>query len=234
MIRTKHRKILPILIIVLAIGIGFMFLPVKEGFARVLGEIEGLGPVAPFVFVAGYVLLTLLLIPGSAMTIGAGTVFGLWVGVALVILGSNLGALVAFLLARTYMRDKVAEWAAEKPKFAALDRAIGREGFKMVLLTRLSPVFPFTLLNYFLGLTTVRTGPYVLANLIGMLPGTFLYTYIGVAARDALSGGGDAPVFQQVLKYLGLLATIMIVVFVTRTARRALADVEEQSSVEVN
>jgi uncharacterized membrane protein YdjX (TVP38/TMEM64 family) len=96
----------------------------------------------------------------------------------------------------------------------------------MVFLTRLSPIFPFTLLNYLLGLTTVRTSSYVLANLIGMLPGTFLYVYIGVAARDALSGGANASVFQQVLKYVGLLATIGIVVMVTRMARKALAEKE--------
>ncbi len=126
----------------------------------------------------------------ACITIGAGTLFGLKTGFVVVILGANLGALCSFLLARTFLREKVAAWAAANPRFRSLDQAIGRQGFKMVLLTRLSPVFPFVLLNYFLGLTAVRTGAYILANLIGMLPATFLFVYIGAAARDALAGQG--------------------------------------------
>jgi pyruvate/2-oxoglutarate dehydrogenase complex dihydrolipoamide dehydrogenase (E3) component len=100
----------------------------------------------------------------------------------------------------------------------------------MVLLTRLSPVFPFVLLNYLLGLTAVRTGAYVLANLIGMLPATFLFVYIGAAARDAIAGQSDtsADFYQQILKYVGLLATIAVVVLVTRIARKALREAEQQ------
>jgi pyruvate/2-oxoglutarate dehydrogenase complex dihydrolipoamide dehydrogenase (E3) component len=100
----------------------------------------------------------------------------------------------------------------------------------MVLLTRLSPVFPFVLLNYFLGLTAVRTGAYVLANLLGMLPATFLFVYIGAAARDALAGQMDAAAgfYQQILKYIGLLATVAVVVVVTRIARKALREAEQE------
>ena len=100
----------------------------------------------------------------------------------------------------------------------------------MVLLTRLSPVFPFVLLNYFLGLTAVRTGSYVLANLIGMLPATFLFVYIGAAARDALAGQMDASAgfYQQNLKVVGLLAAVAVVVVVTRIARKALREAEQE------
>lgn len=108
----------------------------------------------------------------------------------------------------------------------------------MVLLTRLSPAFPFTLLNYFLGLTAVRTGSYVLANLLGMLPATVLFVYIGAAARDALSGNmsGSAGLLQQSLKYIGLAATVAVVLLVTRIARKALAEAEsaEPSSSQPN
>ena len=99
----------------------------------------------------------------------------------------------------------------------------------MVLLTRLSPVFPFVLLNYLLGLTAVRTPSYVLANLLGMLPATFLFVYIGAAARDALGGQADASAgfYQQILKYVGLLATVGVVVVVTRVARKALREAEQ-------
>jgi hypothetical protein len=115
-----------------------------------------------------------------------------------------------------------------QPKFLS-DQAIGKQGFKMVLLTRLSPVFPFVLLNYLLGLTAVRMPSYVLANLLGMLPATFLFVYIGAAARDALGGQADASAgfYQQILKYVGLFATVGVVVVVTRVARKALREAEQ-------
>ena len=196
----------PIIIIVL-LGIiiaGVFFLPVRQWFVHFESYIQSLGAVGPIVVVLVYVLCTVLFIPGSAVTIGAGTLFGLKTGLMVVVAGANLGALASFFLARTFLRERVANWAAANPKFRSLDQAIGRQGFKMVLLTRLSPVFPFVLLNYFLGLTAVRTGPYVLANLLGMLPATFLFVYIGAAARDALAGQMDAAAgfYQQILKYI--------------------------------
>lgn len=224
----RNLKAALIAVLLIAIGIGFLFLPIRQWFLQLEGQVESLGVAGPVVVAVAYVLMTVLLIPGSAITIGAGTIFGLGTGVLVVIFGANLGAFCSFLLARTFLREKVALWAQSNPKFGSLDRAIGREGFKMVLLSRLSPVFPFTLLNYLLGLTTVSTGSYVLANLLGMLPGTFMYVYIGTAARDALAGGaaGEATFFQQGLKYIGLAATVAVVIIVTRMARRAMAEAE--------
>jgi pyruvate/2-oxoglutarate dehydrogenase complex dihydrolipoamide dehydrogenase (E3) component/uncharacterized membrane protein YdjX (TVP38/TMEM64 family) len=207
-----------------------LFLPVRQWFMEFESYVKSLGAIGPVVVILVYVLCTVLFIPGSLITVGAGTLFGLKTGFVVVVLGANLGALCSFLLARTFLREKVATWAAANPKFRSLDQAIGREGFKMVLLTRLSPVFPFVLLNYFLGLTAVRTGAYILANLIGMLPATFLFVYIGAAARDAIAGEADASTgfYQQILKYVGLLATIAVVVIVTRSARKALREAEQQ------
>src|SRR5262249_7749343 len=177
----------------------------------------------------GYVLFTGLLIPGSALTFMAGHIFGLWKGLIVVIIGANLGALCSFLLARTFLRQRVAEWAAVNPKFAMLDKAVDREGFKIILLSRLSPAFPFTLLNYLLGLTTAKTRLYVLANLIGMLPGTFLYVYLGATSQQALTG--RKGLFSAML---GLVATVAVVVMITRLARRAMAEIYEETSSDLN
>jgi uncharacterized membrane protein YdjX (TVP38/TMEM64 family) len=228
----NNRKAILIGLMLLAVGIGFLFLPVKAWTLALQGWIKGLGLIGPLVFVLIYVIATVLLIPGSALTLAAGAIFGLWVGAATVIVGANLGALCSFLLAKTRLRDKVQEWAAGNPKFAALDRAIGQNGFKMVALTRLSPAFPFTLLNYLLGLTSVRTGSYLLANLLGMLPATFLYVYFGSLAGDTLAGAatGSASTFQLALKIVGLLATIAVVVIVTRIARKAIAEAEGETA----
>jgi uncharacterized membrane protein YdjX (TVP38/TMEM64 family) len=224
----QKQKPFLLIALLLAIGIGFLFLPIRQWFLLLHGHIEALGPIGPIVVVVAYVALTVLLIPGSALTLGASTIFGLWKGLVIVLIGANLGALSSFLLARTTMREKVARWAEANPKFAALDHAIGQNGFKMVFLSRLSPVFPFTLLNYLLGLTNVRISAYILANLFGMLPGTFLYVYVGATARDALTDNtaSSATWWQQGLKVIGLLATVAIVVIVTRIARKALVQAE--------
>jgi pyruvate/2-oxoglutarate dehydrogenase complex dihydrolipoamide dehydrogenase (E3) component/uncharacterized membrane protein YdjX (TVP38/TMEM64 family) len=226
----KASKAIIVAIVLAAIIGGVLFLPLRQWFMEFESYVKSLGTVGPVVVILVYVLCTVLFIPGSAITVGAGTLFGLKTGFAVVVLGANLGALCSFLLARTFLREKVATWAAANPKFRSLDQAIGKRGFKMVLLTRLSPVFPFVLLNYLLGLTAVRTRAYVLANLLGMLPATFLFVYIGAAARDAITGQMDATAnfYQQILKYVGLLATVAVVVIVTRIARKALREAEQQ------
>ena len=225
----KNGKLILMIALLLVAGVSSLFLPIRQWFAGLEGYVEALGSIGPVIVALTYIVTTVLFIPGSALTIGAGSLFGLTTGFLVVLVGANLGALCAFLLARTFLREKVARWAEANPKFRSLDRAIGRQGFKMVLLSRLSTAFPFTLLNYLLGLTAVPTGAYVLANLLGMLPGTFLYVYIGAAARDALAGGIDtsAGFFQQALKYVGLAATVAVVVIVTRIARKAMREAEQ-------
>ena len=231
----KSSKLIVMIALLLIAGVGFLFLPIQQWFADLEGYVQALGSIGPIVVALTYIVTTVLFIPGSALTIGAGSLFGLTTGFLVVLVGANIGALCAFLLARTFLREKVARWAEANPRFRSLDRAIGRQGFKMVFLSRLSPAFPFTLLNYLLGLTAVGTGSYVLANLLGMLPGTFLYVYIGAAARDALTGGIDtsAGFFQQALKYVGLAATVAVVVIVTRIARKAVREAEQNQGGKV-
>jgi len=225
-------KKLLVIFVVVDIVAAFFFLPFRDWFAQLEIYVKSLGSIGPIVFALVYVATTVLFIPGSALTIGSGTLFGLKTGFLVVLIGANLGALGAFFLARTLLRDKVARWAEESSKFRSLDRAIGRHGFKMVFLSRLSPAFPFNLLNYLLGLTAVRTGAYVLANLLGMLPGIFLYVYIGAAARDAISGTAPSiGMYQQALKYIGLLATVAVVIIVTRIARKAMREADRDQEV---
>jgi uncharacterized membrane protein YdjX (TVP38/TMEM64 family) len=224
----KSRKAFLILFIVLDVAVALLFLPFREWFLQFETFIRDLGAAGPVVVVLVYVAATVLLIPGSALTIASGTLFGLPVGLMVALTGANLGALAAFLLARTRLRAKIARWAEESGKVRLLDRAIGANGFKLVLLLRLSPAFPFTVLNYLFGLTAVRPGAYVLANLLGMLPGGLLYVYLGAAARDALAGDlyAGAGTYQQLVKYAGLFATLAAVWVITRIARNALRATE--------
>ena len=189
--------------------------------------VDGLGFWGPAVFVAGYAAATVAFVPGSLLTMAAGAIFGLAKGTLLVFLGATLGSTLAFLVARYLARDAIERRLADRPRFGAIDKAVGGQGLKIVFLLRLSPVFPYNLLNFGLGLTRVRLLDYVLAC-FGMIPGTFLYVYYGKALGSlAAVAGGAAPergTGDWVLLGVGLVATVVVTAFVTRIARRALSE----------
>lgn len=195
---------------------------VRELLRESLGWIEQLGAWGQVLFVVIYIVATVLFIPGSALGLGAGALFGVMRGSLLVSLASTIGATCAFLLGRYLTRDWVAKKIEGNASFAAIDRAVAVEGWKIVLLTRLSPVFPFTLLNYAFGLTRVSLCDYVLASSVGMLPGTVMYVYLGSLARAGVADRQRSPA-EWAFYVVGLAATLAVVLFVTRIARRALA-----------
>jgi uncharacterized membrane protein YdjX (TVP38/TMEM64 family) len=194
---------------------------------RFAAWVDGLGVYGPVVFIAGYALAVVAFVPGSLLTLAAGAIFGLAEGVAYVFVAAVIGSALAFLIARYAARAAIERRIAGDARFAAIDRAIGSQGRRIVFLLRLSPVFPFTLLNYGLGLTRVGLADYLVASL-GMLPGTLLYVYYGKLAGDVASlAGGAAP--ERGAEYwlvlgLGLAATIAVTAVVTRIARRALRE----------
>ena len=187
--------------------------------------VDSLGAWGPLAFIVGYVIACVAFIPGSLLTLAAGAIFGVPRGVLYVFFGAVLGASAAFLIARYAARAAVERKLEGNPRFAAIDRAIAREGRKIVALLRLSPVFPFNLLNYALGLTQVRFLDYLIA-MVGILPGTLLYVYTGKLVGDvaALAGGAAPPrgAGYYVVLGLGLVATVVVTTLITRTARRAL------------
>lgn len=210
-----------------ALGLGLLLLGRRAGelVPGFVGWVEGLGALGPALFILGYALATVAFVPGSLLSLAAGAIFGVAWGTVCVLAGATLGAAGAFLISRHLARPAVERRLRGDERFERIDRAIGREGGKMVFLLRLSPALPFNLLNYALGLTRVRFGAYVLAS-IGMLPGTLLYVYSGKVAGDvaALAAGGAVergPGYYAVLG-VGLAATLVLTVFVTRLARRAL------------
>ena len=182
--------------------------------------VDRLGTVGFLVFIAIYILATIFLLSGAVLTLGAGTIFGVVKGSILVSVASTLAATVAFLIGRYLARDWVAKQIENQPKFKAIDAATEREGWKIVGLTRLSPVFPFVFLNYAFGLTKVSLQDYVIASWIGMMPGTIMYVYLG-SIGQAASGGGKTPA-EWALFVVGLLATVAVTVYVTKIAQKAL------------
>ena len=185
------------------------------------------GAWAPVAYVAGYVLLTVTLIPGAVPTMAAGVVFGLVPGTFYAFVGETLGGVVAFWLARRMARPLAERRLARSPRFAALDRAVAAEGRRIVMMLRLSPVVPFNVINYALGVTTIRFVDYLVAS-IAMLPGAFLYVYYGKLIGDvaALASGAAVPHdrIYWTATLLGLAATVGVSVMLARVATRALRE----------
>lgn len=209
-------------VVVLALATVFTVFDVRDLLRDALAAVEQLGAWGPVLFVAIYVLACVLFIPGSVLTLGAGAVFGVVWGSVYVSLASTLGATASFLVGRYLARRWVARKIAGNAAFAAIDQAVAAEGWKIVGLTRLSPVFPFTLLNYAFGVTRVSLRDYVLASWIGMMPGTVMYVYLGSLARAGAGGQQKSPA-EWALYGVGLAATIAVTVVITRIARQALA-----------
>lgn len=196
---------------------------------------QSLGAFGPIFLALFYIVACVFFLPGSVLTLGAGFLFGVPVGLLSAWTGATLGACVAFLVGRTLARDWVARKISGNPKFAGVDEAVGREGFKIVLLLRLSPVFPFNFLNYALGMTKVSFRNYALASLIGMLPGGLMYVYFGSAARslaDIASGKVEGGWAAQVFFWVGLGATVVVAGFVTRLARKSLKEAQKETNEE--
>jgi uncharacterized membrane protein YdjX (TVP38/TMEM64 family) len=203
-----------------------LLFPLREWAAALLEWVGERGTWAAALLVLVWVPAAIVLVPGSILTLGTGFLLGLGWGLPVVSAGSTLGATAAFLLGRRLGRDWVRGWIGTRDALRGVDQAIEREGLKVVLLLRLSPLIPYNALNYALSLTGVGLRDYVVGSWIGMLPGTVLYVWLGAGARSlaaVLSGTYDRPAAWLVLFAAGLAATAAAVALVTRAARRALA-----------
>ena len=227
----------PILLILLITGmlLAVATLPVREWLSVGVAWIESHRALSWIVYIAAYTAAAILVIPGTILTLAAGFLFGIPTGVMLVSVGSLMGAAGAFLVGRFLARDWVRQRIRNFPSFRALDKATHHEGFIIVLLTRLSPLFPFNLLNYAFGLTAVRFRDYVLASWIGMAPAIVLYVYIGSVAKslaEVTSDGVERGFAGSALLGIGLIATLVLTVFITRIATRTLAQHLEHETTE--
>ncbi|MHC4174016.1 MAG: TVP38/TMEM64 family protein [Planctomycetota bacterium] len=231
----RVTKAIVLAIIIAGVITGTILLPVKDWLIRSLEWTQGLGIWGPVFVAAFYIVACILFLPGSILTLGAGFLFKVVVGTITVSIGSTLGACATFLVGRTIARKWIAAKFAKNEKFAAIDEAVARQGFKIVLLTRLSPVFPFNMLNYAFGLTKISFWKYALASWIGMMPGTIMYVYFGAGLRslaDVAAGNVEKSTAGRVFFWLGLVATIAVTVFVTRVARNALKHAVPQTTAE--
>ncbi|MBI4595562.1 MAG: TVP38/TMEM64 family protein [Candidatus Tectomicrobia bacterium] len=221
---TKNKLALLVAFIIVLL-IALQYLQVQEIMRSALVWVAHLGNWGPVIFITIYILACVFLLPGSILTLGAGVLFGVLKGSMIVSISSTLGATCAFLVGRYLARDWVSRKIQGYPKFKAIDETVAGEGWKIVCLTRLSPVFPFNLLNYAYGITKVSLRDYFLASWLGMMPGTVMYVYIGSLAGDlAMIGVGarSRPAAEWGLYIVGFVATVVVTIYVTRLAQAAL------------
>ncbi|NDJ19971.1 TVP38/TMEM64 family protein [Myxacorys almedinensis] len=227
---TKHKFWLTVVLsasVVIGAAIAFQRFSLQMLLHSALLWVKSLGSTGVIAFIVIYNLATILLIPGSLLTLGGGALYGIFWGSIYVTIAAILGAIIAFLLGRYFARGWVSQQIQSHPKFQAIDTAVAREGLKIVLLTRLSPVFPFNLLNYAFGITRVSLKDYVIGS-IGMIPGSVLYVYIGSLAGDLTALGmpqtisPQAQMVQWLAKLIGFLATVGVTLYITRIAKRSL------------
>jgi uncharacterized membrane protein YdjX (TVP38/TMEM64 family) len=228
--RANSIKWGAIILIALALLMALQRLPMEQWVQAMRTVIEDLGVWGPVAFGAIYIAATVLMLPGSILTLAAGALFGPIAGTITVSVASVSGAACAFLIARYVARARVERRLETHPKFEAIDRAIGQQGWRIVGMLRLSPAIPFNLSNYLYGVTSIRFWPYVLTSWIAMAPGTFMYVYLGyLAAAGVESAVSEAAtpsteLARWTLRIVGLIATVGVTIYVTRLARRAIAE----------
>lgn len=222
--RRNVIKVVAGLAVLAGLVILFRLLPVATWLREFQTYVRGLGMLGYVVYVLVYAVCVVVLVPASLLTIGAGAIFGAVAGTIVNVTGATIGAMLAFLLARTVLRHRVESMIERHAKLAAVDRAIAREGTKLMLLCRISGFPPFTWVNYAFGLTGVSFLSYFLTTLFGIIPASFALTYAGAAGAAVASGKGNR---------IGLIVTaigvVLVSTYIARIATKAIrrAGVEE-------
>ena len=219
----KFGKWTVVILVVVTLSILSAILPLKDWIRAFIGWVQQLGPLGVIVFILAYAVATVLFLPGWIFTVSAGLIYGVVIGTLVALTGAIIGATLAFLIARYLLRRNIEELTRKNPRFRAIDEAIGKNGWKIVGLLRLSPLIPFNLSNYFYGITSISFGAYVAVSAIGMIPGTLLYAYLGAIGQAGLSGGtAQHSKWQYVFLGVGLVATVAVTILVSRIAKNAL------------
>lgn len=231
--RGSMFRLLLILLLLGAFATACLNLPMDKMLKNFLVWIDkNLGHWGPLVLAVAYIPLTVLAVPASILTLGGGYLFGLTVGFIADSIGSTAGATAAFLVGKTIGRSYVVAKLKDYPQFQAVAIAVQRSGFKIVLLLRLVPLLPFNMLNYFLSVTPVSIGEYILASWLGMMPITFAFVYVGTTIKDlsdVTHGWNEISTTRWILLTIGSIASVVLMVLVTKVARKSLNKALEEN-----
>ncbi|HEY8565622.1 MAG TPA: TVP38/TMEM64 family protein [Beijerinckiaceae bacterium] len=206
--------------VVVVTGLAWAFLPLQDWIRDFVGLMQSMGIWGVLAFGALYLVAIVVLAPSSIFSIAAGLAFGWW-GILFVVVTATLGAATAFLIGRYLARDRVARMLDKRPRLKAVARAIDAEGWRVVALIRLSPPIPFAVTNYVFGVSNVGFWPFVATTALGILPATVVYVNLGSMGQTA-SRGGSVTVWEWALLVVGIIATVLAGVLVTRKARALL------------
>jgi len=214
---VRYLKAVVAIVILLAFLLLLRTLPVAEWLESFKAWVQGQGALGYVLYALVYMVCCVLLVPALALTLGAGAIFGVVAGSMVNVVGATLGATLAFLLARGALRHRIERMTSGHVKFRALDKAITREGTKIMWLVRLSGFPSFTWVNYAFGLTGIRLAPFVLTTFFGIIPGTLAFTYAGAAGAAALTGSGN-----RILLIVTAIGAVLVSVFIARIAAKAI------------
>ena len=228
-----NKKTLLIIGVIIALALAAWQLPLGTYIEQALSWVEAHETIAWIVFAILYIAAIVLILPASVFSLAAGYLFGLLQGWIIVVITATIGAMIAFIVGRSLLRTWVVKKAEKMKNFHSLDEAVSQKGLFIVFLTRLSPVFPFSLINYVYGITKISLRNFSLATFFGIMPGSLLYVYAGSTAKnlqEVLSGNVEFSGAQQYLLYGGLIATLIVTIVITRIASKAL---KENSHIEI-
>lgn len=223
--RSSNIKLLLAAVGIAALISASFFLPIREYLESLVEWTDSLGPAGYVIYAIVYAIAAVLFFPGAILTLGAGAIFGVAGGFLVVLLGANLGAALSFIIGRSVAKEQIQARIEGNRLFRSLNKAIEKGGWKIVLLTRLSPIFPFNLLNYAYGVMPVKFTHYLAGTLAGMAPGILLYVYIGAAAGQAAAaaaGEAETGALGYIVQGAGFLATLIVTIYVTKLARQEL------------
>lgn len=192
---------------------------------RWMETIQAAGWMGWLLFIGLYAASCVFFVPGSILTLGAGVVYGFWCGIFLVLVGNGVGALLSLLIMRYLLRDWAEKYFARTPKMRALQTAVEKEGWKIVCLTHLSPIMPFSLINCALGLTNISVGEFLLATEIGSIPSTCIYVYLGTFLGSLAKIGSEMrhhSLLEWLFQGTGLIVTIAVTIYISRLASQTL------------
>lgn len=212
-----HWRSLEIVFLFIAVLAGWAFLPVTDWIDDLQSWIDDFGALGPPIFILIYVLAVILLVPGSALTIAAGLAYGNW-GIPLALFASTAGASVAFLIARYIAYKKVHSMLADKQVLQAVESVVNSEGWKIIVLVRISPLIPFNIQNYFFGVTEVPLWQYTASTFVGLIPGTI----VNVVIANFADGGFDGGIVQWGFLGVGVTASCFLIWYVTRKVKTKL------------
>ena len=218
--RQSIVKIAVGVLILAAIVFAVRVLPVAEWLEQFKTYVRGVGPIGYVLYVLVYVLCCVFVVPATVLTLGAGAIFGFVAGTIVNLVSATLGACAAFLLGRTVFRKRIEQKVASNPKLGAVDKAIEKEGTKIMLLMRLSGFPPFTWINYALSLTGVKFLPYAITTFIGIIPGTAAFTYLGAAGADLATGSGGR--IRLIFTVAAAVGAVLVAIIIARIATKAV------------